>query len=67
MHSGYKEDSLIAPEFQDFSEKSLNLREEERKQYMGPEKLGVIHYICVLLFVVAAGASVAGAVVGWND
>lgn len=67
MHSGLGKDSLIAPEFQDFSEKSVDLREEERKLYMGPEKLGVIHYVCVLLFVVAAGAAVAGAVVGWTD
>jgi|688.fasta_scaffold904388_2 hypothetical protein len=67
MHSGTRKDSLIAPEFQDFSEKSLDLREEERKLYMGPAKLGVIHYVCVLLFVIAAGASIAGAVVGWMD
>lgn len=67
MQSGLGKDSLIAPEFQDFSEKSIDLREEEKKLYMGPAKLGVVHYVCVVLFVLAAGASIAGAVYGWID
>lgn len=66
-HYGTRKDSLISSEFKEFSEKSLDIQEEEKKLYMGPAKLNLVHYACVLLFVLVAASAVTGAVYGWMD